>query len=70
VYKDVWDPILGESVRCKCEDRNVARAVILIFFFFNSGPNWLLNREIYIPRKFPGIRYHKWRDLDCTSVAM
>jgi len=20
VYKDVWDPSLGESVRCECED--------------------------------------------------
>jgi len=22
VYKDVWDPILGESVCCECEDRS------------------------------------------------
>jgi len=36
MYKDVWDPSLGESVRCEREDRNlqdpyVARAVILIY---------------------------------------
>jgi len=36
VYKDVWDPSLGESIRCEHEDRNpqdpyAARAVILIY---------------------------------------
>jgi len=36
VCKDVWDPSLGESIRCEREDRNpqdpyAARAVILIY---------------------------------------
>ena len=36
VHKDIWDPSLGESICCECEDRNpqdpyAARAVILIY---------------------------------------
>jgi len=36
MYKDIWDPSLGESARCECEDRDpqdpyAARAVILIY---------------------------------------
>jgi len=134
VYKDIWDPSLGESIHCECEDRNsqdpyAARAVLIyhhlvsplwsfitlwlleilntslftasiadwdILFgkevwlyislkivkqilhacvtpwgaktikilgsshpqnFICENPDWLLNREIYITQKFPGIRY-------------
>jgi len=128
VYKDIWDPSLGESIHCEHEDRNpqdpyAAQAVILIYSprgslelhhfvttrnslftasivdwdilfskevwlyislkivkqilrarvthwgtktvkilgcshprnFIRENPDWLLNHEIYIPRKFPSI---------------
>ena len=22
VYKDIWDPVVGETLNCECEDRN------------------------------------------------
>ena len=31
--------------------------------FICENPDWLLNHEIYIPRKFPGIRYISIRNL-------
>jgi len=49
VYKDIWDPSLGKSIRCEREDRNsqdpyAAQAVI--FDIYSPCESWELHHVV------------------------